>query len=242
MPAWRIQPAAAVTARLIDAGALRSAGDQQDRQVRLEAEVRPRLVPGGQPVQPGYLPPDRDADAGGVREPGAGLPGKHMRGEQRADPVGQAGTGVRLVHHDRDSAALGRQVARGGHVAAEAHQHLGARLVQDLRGRPDGGAEPPGDRQQLRGHRARQRHRGNQRQVVTAQRDQPGLQAALGTQAGDRHLDGQRAAARRPAPARARYGPPCRRPQGPRSSGSASLLAASLPGSRRDSAAPASQA
>ena len=166
---------------------LRAAGDQQHGQVRAEPEVGPGLVADGQPVQLGDLAPDRDAEVLPVPELGVGMPGEDVRGEPGAQPVGQARPRVRLVHDDRHPAPPGRQVGGGRDVPAEADEHLGPGPVQHAGGRVDGARQPAGHGQQLRRHAARHGHGRDELERVSAQRDQPGLQAALGAQA--RHLD-----------------------------------------------------
>ncbi len=188
MPAARSVPARVEHGPVQRPGALRSAGDQQHRQVGAEPEVGAGGVAESQPVQAGDLAADRDADVAGVGQPDAGLAGEHPGGQPGADPVGQAGLAVGLVHHDRHAAAPGGQVAGGGHVPAEAGQHVGPDLVEDLGDGADRAGHPARHRQQLGGQRPGQRHRRDQRQVIAAPGDQRGLQAALGAQAGDRDL------------------------------------------------------
>src|SRR5262249_28333685 len=107
-------------------------------------------------------------------------------GEQGTDPVGQARLDVRVVDHDGYLAAPGRQVRGGGHVSAEADHDPRPGPVQDLPGGAHRVGQPLGDAQQVRGRLARQRDRRDEREVVPAQRDQAGLQAALGAEAGER--------------------------------------------------------
>ena len=169
-------------------GALRAAGDQQHRQVRPEPEVRPGLVGQGQPVQAGDLVAQRDPDIGGMRQLGVGLAGEHVRGKPRAEPVGQPGPGVGLVHHDRHVVAPGGQVTWRGHIAAEPHEHVRAGPVEHPRRGTHRGAAPARHPEQLRGQLAGQRNRRDQRQLVAPQGNQPGLQATLGPQAHDAEL------------------------------------------------------
>ena len=188
MPAARIASAASEHRVVQRPGALRTAGDQQHRQVGPEPEVGPGLVGQRQPVQAGDLPAQRDAHVTRVRQLSVGLAGEDMPGEPRANAVGQPGTGVRLVHHDRHVTAARGQVGRGGHVPAEADQHLGPGLVQHPPGRRHRGVQPPRHTHQFRGDLARQGHRRDQRELISAHRDQPGLQPALGAQAHDAEL------------------------------------------------------
>ena len=105
----------------------------------------------------------------------------------RAEPVGDAGQRVRLVHHDRHLVSLGRQVRGRRHVPAEAHEHVRADPVQDGAHAVHRAGQPAGHGQQLRRHRPGQRHRRDQLKVIAAHRDEPGLQAARRAEA--RHLD-----------------------------------------------------
>jgi len=91
------------------------------------------------------------------------------------------------VHHDRQPPAPGRQVTGCRDVAAEADEHVGLRAIENGGGRRDGTPHPAGDGQQLLGRLSRQRNGRNQLQLVAARRDDPGLEAALGAQAGDRN-------------------------------------------------------
>jgi hypothetical protein len=180
------QPSGGAEHRAVDrAGSLRPAGHQQHGQVGAKAEVGACLVTDPQPVKPGDLAPDRDADVGAVPELGIRMAGEDMRGEPGTDPVGESRLGIRLVHDDRDPAAPGGQVGRGRHVPAEADERLCSGAVERGGGRVDRSGQPAGDGEQLRRHRPGHRHRGDELQWVPAQRDQPGLQAAFGPQAGD---------------------------------------------------------
>jgi hypothetical protein len=106
--------------------------------------VRARLVAEPEPVQVGDLAADRDADVLAVPELGLRVAGEDVRGEPGAEPVGQAGLGVRLVHDDRDLAPPRREIGRGGDVAAEPDQYLGSGPVDRGGGRVDGAGQPPG--------------------------------------------------------------------------------------------------
>jgi hypothetical protein len=167
--------------------ALRAAEDEQHRQVGAEPEARPRLVAEREPVEVGDLPPDRQPQVLGVAQLGLRVPGEDIRGQVRAQPVGDARRRVRLVHHDRHVVPLGRQVGGRGHVAAEADEHVRVHPVEDLPGGVHRAREPPGDRQQPRRHRAGQRHGRDEFKFIAAQRHQAGLKAPLGAQAG--HLN-----------------------------------------------------
>ena len=109
-----------------------------------------------------------------------------VAGEPRADPVGQPGLGVGLVHHDRDAAPARGEVGRQGDVAAEADHDLGVDAVQHGSGGPDGLHDPRGNLQQGLVRPARHRHRRDQLERVTPGRDEDGVQAAFGAQRGDR--------------------------------------------------------
>src|ERR1019366_7880239 len=75
------------------------------------------LAPPDPPVPPPDPPPDRDPDPAGVPQPGTGLTGEDVPGQQRADPVRQAGPRVRLVHDDRHAAAPCRPVTGSRDIA-----------------------------------------------------------------------------------------------------------------------------
>ena len=136
---------------------------------------------------------------------GVGVPGEHVRGQPGAEPVGHAGRRVRLVHHDRHLAPLGRQVGGRRHVARRSRparpRRTRSRIVPAACTAP---ASRPGT---VSSCGVTERGSGtarDQRELVAAHRDQPGLQAPLGAQAG--HLDAAvaPAAARRRAPGPAR--------------------------------------
>ena len=167
--------------------ALRAAEDEQHRQVGPEPEVRPCLVAEREPVEVGDLPPDRQPQVPGVAQLGLRLPGEDVGGQVRAEPVGDAGERVGLVHHDGDIVPLGRQVGGRGHVAAEPDEHVGPHPVEDLPRGVHRAGQPPGDGQQLGRHRAGQRHGGDEFKVIAAQRHQAGLKAPLSAETG--HLD-----------------------------------------------------
>ena len=167
-------------------GPLRAPGHEQHGQIGAQAEVRPGLVAQREPVQLGDLAPDRDAEEGGVRQLGVGVTGKDVLGEPGAELVGQAGPRVRLVHHDRDVPAAGRQVGRRRHVAAEADQHVRLHPVEHPRGRADRAGQPPGHREQPGAERARHGDGRDQREFVPAHRHETGLQATFRAQA-DHH-------------------------------------------------------
>ena len=70
-------------------------------------------------------------------------------GRGGAHPVGQAGPGVGLMDHDGDLPAPGGEVQRGADIAADAHQDVGAGLVQDAPGLLHGAGQPAGQPQQV---------------------------------------------------------------------------------------------
>ena len=163
---------------------LRAAGHQQHGQVGAQAEVGACLVAEPQPVKLSDLAPDRDAEVLAVPELGIWVTGEDVGGEPGAKPVGQPRLGVGLVHDDRDLAPPGREVGRCGDVPAEPDEHLGLRPVERGGGRVDGASQPTGHSEQLGRHGPGHRHGRDELQRVAAQRDQPGLQAAFGAQAG----------------------------------------------------------
>ncbi len=150
--------------------------------------MRPRLVADGQPVELGDLAPDRDAEVLTVPELGVRMAGEDVGGEPGAQPVGQPRPWVRLVHHDGNPAPPGGQVGGGGDVPAEADEHLRPGPVEHAGRRVDRPRQPAGHRQQLGRHRPGHRHGRDELERVSAQGDQPGLQAAFGTQAGHFHV------------------------------------------------------
>ena len=96
-------------------------------------------------------------------------------------------------HPPPQCATARRQVGGQCDVAAEADHDVGVDVVQHGAGLLDGAAHPHRQPQQVTGGLARQRHRGDELQVVPALGDQPGFQTALGAQGGDPHLGVQRA-------------------------------------------------
>jgi hypothetical protein len=79
----------------------------------------------------------------------------------------------------------GGQIGRAGHEAAEPDQHVGPLPAQHVGGGVDGSLQPAGHAQQVAARAARDRHRRDQRELVAAGRDDPGVQPALGAQRGD---------------------------------------------------------
>ena len=149
--------------------------------------MRPRLVAEREPVEFGDLPPDRQPQVPGVAQLGVRVPGEHVRGEVGAEPVGDAGGGVRLVHHDRHLVPLGRQVGGGRDVAAEADEHVGVNPVE-YRPRPwIAPASRAGTVSSCGVTDLGSGTAGISSSGVAAQRHQPGLQAALGAETD--HLD-----------------------------------------------------
>lgn len=122
-------------------GALRAAGHQQGGQPLVEAEVLPGLGPGRVAVQGGDGAAERDPDVPGVAQLAVGGGDRDEVAVPRADLVGQARTGVRLVHHDRHPGALGGQVGGHRHVAAEADHGVRLDPLDDLLGGPYGAAQ-----------------------------------------------------------------------------------------------------
>ena len=60
-------------------------------------------------------------------------------------------------------------------------------VVEDCPCLPDGAAHPPGQPDQISGRFPGQRHRRDQLEVVSAFRDESGLQPTFGAQRGDAH-------------------------------------------------------
>ncbi len=168
-------------------GALRAAGDQQRRQVLVEAEGVPGLGADRGPVQGGDGAAQRDADVARVAQLAVGGGDGDRVGVPGADLVGQARAGVGLVDDDRHAEPLGGEVAGQRDVAAEADDAVGLGALQDLLGGLDGAAQPPGDGDQFGGGPAGQRYGRDQRQFVAALGHEPGLQALLGAECGDPH-------------------------------------------------------
>ncbi len=172
-------------------GARGAAGDDQCGFVRVQAERLPRAGPGCGAVQAGDFRPHGHAHMPRAAEFGRGEGDGHVAAEAGADTVCQARAGVGLVDHDRDLPAPGGKVHRGAHIAADAHQDVGAGLVQDGTGLLYRTGHPAGEPEQVHGGPARERDPADGGQIQPGGRNQPGFHPARGAHCQELH-SGQR--------------------------------------------------
>ncbi len=172
-------------------GALRPAGHEQRRQVRLQPEPRPGGGTLGGAVQGGDRRAQRDPDGARVRQPDLRRGGEHVPGHPGGEPVADTRAGVGLVDDQRDPPPARRQVGGDGDVAAEADDDVGADpLEHRLRGahrRPESSRR----REQRASRPARQRDRRDELERVPAGGDERGVQTLRRAQCGQSGVGGQ---------------------------------------------------
>ena len=113
-----------------------SAGHEDGRPLRVQAERGHPLVPSSRAVELGDLTPQRHPEDGGVRQDGASERRRHERRHPRAHPVGQPGPGVLLVDDDRDRDAGGRRGRPASRRSLRSRRPPRRRSRRSLAGRP----------------------------------------------------------------------------------------------------------
>ena len=145
------------------------------------------------PVQAGDGSAQWHADHLGPAKSRSRNRGQHPASDESTDPVCQPGAGVCLVHDDRHSRrSARRQIGRHGDVSAEAHHHIRVCVIEHGPGLPDGCSDPPRQSDQVAVELARQRHRGDESQLIAALGNQPLLQASSGAKGRDTDAGVQR--------------------------------------------------
>jgi hypothetical protein len=156
---------------------------QQHPGVVGEAEVGARLGAQRRPIQRRDRCPDRNPDHLDVAQSRIRYGGQHASRRAGTDPVGPPRARVGLVDHHRHPApahaTAGGQIGGQGDIATEADDHVGSDVVEHRTRLPNGPAHPQWEPYQVTRWFPRQRHRGDEFEVVAALGHQPGLQSTL---------------------------------------------------------------
>ena len=171
---------------------LRSSGDKQGGTVGVQSQIGASAgtTPGSIRVagvcQVSDLRAQRHTDEGALRQRGVGERRTDENRKPRGDLVRQPGNSVLLVNDDGDPGFPGSQVCRQRDVTAEADDHISPALLEHRTCLPYRSGQPTRNLEQIRVHRARQRHRRNHVELETGLGDHSSLKTLRRPDAGDR--------------------------------------------------------